>query len=105
MIKRVARWVRKWWWAVLAAGAVVVTVLWRALTSNEAHVALSTNTMFAEAAKTQVERVRLEGEIEKARASAKSEQRNVEIDEIERVGETDPVEARRLVSSWLARNL
>lgn len=60
---------------------------------------------FKERAAEQVEYVRLEGEIEKARVQTKAEIEDDELDEIEQIGENDPVEGRRLLSRWLTQNL
>lgn len=55
-------------------------------------------------ASEEVQRVRLEGEIEKARVKATGEIRQEQLDEIERIGENDPAEGRRHLAEWLARN-
>lgn len=52
-----------------------------------------------------LERVRLEGEIERARVTAGADTRRAELAEIERVGENDPVAARRALATWLTENL
>lgn len=60
---------------------------------------------FKERAQVQVERVRLEGEVEKARVEATADVQNQQLDDIEVVGREDPVEARRQLASWLTGNL
>jgi len=60
---------------------------------------------YKDRAKDEVERVRLEGEVARARVRAKALAQKVQLDEIEVVGTKDPVEARRQLASWLQNNL
>ncbi len=60
---------------------------------------------FKAIADKEVERIRLEGEIEKARVSARAGARHEELDAIEELGKDDPVEARERLSTWLNGNL
>lgn len=107
MIK-VWRWLKRWWWTfVVGAAAVGGFVLWLLLPkpkrdSSPGQVPTKT---FKERAQEQVERVRLEGEIEKARVTAKADAQNEQLDNIEVVGQEDPAEARRQLASWLTHNL
>lgn len=58
---------------------------------------------FKEKAKDQIEHIRLEGEVEKARAKVTAELQNEQLDKIEACGRYDPVEARRQLAAWMAR--
>lgn len=58
-----------------------------------------------ERAQEQVERVRLEGEIERARVVATAEAQREQLENIDIVGKDNPAEARKQLASWLARNL
>lgn len=53
----------------------------------------------------EVERVRLEGEVDKARVKATATVHNEQLDDIEVVGREDPAEARRQLAFWLTSNL
>ena len=108
-MKRVWRFARRWWWAFLMgfaaiAGAIAAVVL-RPKGDIEVSPGYVPQKTFKERAAEQVERVRLEGEIEAARVEAKAETRNEELDEIEEIGKNDPAEGRRRLASWLQNNL
>jgi hypothetical protein len=99
------RFVRKWWWTFLVGAAILAFVLWRIVRNPPEPGEAEVPPQFLEAAKNQVERVRLEGEVEKARVTATADAHRVEIDRIEELGEEDPREARRQMADWLSRNL
>lgn len=56
-------------------------------------------------ARSQVERIHLEGEVEKARVRATADAHRSELDRIEEQGKEDPVAAREALSTWLNANL
>jgi len=60
---------------------------------------------FKDRAQERVERVRLEGEIEKARVKATAAEKNQQLDQIEAIGSNHPAEARKQLASWLQHNL
>lgn len=104
---KIGRFVRRWWWAILAVTGAVFLVFWRLLAKKpELPVTLLTpHPTFVERAQDKVERIRLEGELEKARAASVAQARYAEIERIEDVGKTDPKEARKQLAQWLTRNL
>ena len=60
---------------------------------------------FKEQAAERIERIILEGEIEKARVRTRAQIENDELDEIAQIGENDPKEGRRRLASWLSQHL
>ena len=60
---------------------------------------------FKQQAAEQAERVRLEGEVEKARVKARAQIEDDELDEIERIGDNDPAEGRKRLARWLSEHL
>lgn len=110
MWKKVWRFVRRWWWAFLmvaaaVAGAVAAAILKPGETNIEASPGQPPAKTFKERAQEQVERVRLEGEIERARVQAKAQAQQEQLDEIEQIGENDPAEGRRRLASFLQGTL
>ena len=106
---KVWRFVKRWWWAFLLGlatilGAVAAIIL-RPKPDIEQSPGYVPKQTFRDKAREQVERVRLEGEIEKARVKTRAEIENDELDEIEQIGENDPAEGRRRLASWLQSNL
>lgn len=103
------RFIRQWWWAFVAVAATVFFVVWRFTTRpGKGTGGGGTDPLpptLADRAKQEVERVRLEGEVEKAKVTATAEAQRSEIERIEEVGKTDPKEARRQLAGWLGRNL
>lgn len=104
------RFVRKFWWAFLGGFAfalgTAITVLTRP-SDNEREQSGERQRMmtFRQRAAQQVEKVRLEGDIEKARVQARADCRREELDEIQSIGKNDPAEGRRRLAAWLTRNL
>lgn len=100
------RWIRKFWWLVLAILGSAVGVLWYAFGGRSSGGSDPKPTpSFAKKAKEKAEKVRLEGEVEKAKVKAKADTERAEIERIEELGETDPKEARRQISDLLRRTL
>lgn len=60
---------------------------------------------FREKAEREVEVIKLEGDVEKARVSVRAETQREQIDEIEAVGKDDPAEGRRQMARFLRNNL
>ena len=108
-MKKVWRFVRRWWWAFVAGAAVVLALAWKLVSPGRgADVDDGEDEQrptFAERARNEVERVVLEGEVEKARIKATAEVQNEELDRIEEKAQEDPAEARRQIAAWLTRNL
>jgi hypothetical protein len=107
-MKQAWRFVRQWWWAFVAVAATVFLVVWRFTSKSGTGTgggAEPVQPSVADRAKAEVERVRLEGEIEKAKVTATADAHRAEIDRIEEVGKSDPKEARRQLAGWLGRNL
>lgn len=109
--KRVWRFLRRWGWAILAVVAAILGGIIVALARKPNPAVNNTTTghippvTFKQKAQQEVERVRLEGEIEKARVQATTESRHATLDTIEQVGENDPAEGRRMLATWMASNL
>lgn len=108
MWTKVWRFIRRWWWAFLMGLAAVLgavaTILLRPKPRPEQPGYVPPKS-FKDRAQEQVERVRLEGEIERARVSERAEVRREELDEIEEIGKNDPAEGRRQLARWLQGNL
>jgi len=106
---KVWRWLKKWWWTIVVGAATVAGFLfWLLLPKPKRDSSPGQpppQKTFKERAQEQVERVRLEGEIEKARVKATADAQNQQLDDIEVVGRDDPAEARRQLASWLTGNL
>lgn len=107
MKKKLSRFVRRWWWAFVGVAMGIFVLVWRLMairqpSSGQLPAQLPT---IADRARQEVERVRLEGEVEKARVVASADAQRVELDQIEEVAKENPREARRQLSTWLSRNL
>jgi len=103
------RFIKRWWWTFLvgaaAIGGVVLLILLPKKDETTPMPGEPPRRTFKERAEVEVERVRLEGEVEKAKATATADVQRVELDVIEEVGKEDPVEGRRQIAAWMARNL
>jgi len=104
-VTKVWRFLRQWWWLFLLGALIVAGVLWAILANRGPNGEPPPPLPFLDVAKNEVEKVRLEGEVEKARIAATADAQRSELDRIEAVGENNPVEARRQVADWLAANL
>lgn len=106
---KVWRWLKRWWWTILVGvGTVAGFLFWLLMPKPKRDSTPGGSPpprTFKERAKEEVERVRLEGEVEKARVTAKADVQNQQLDDIEVIGREDPVEARRQLASWLTSNL
>lgn len=106
---KVWRFIRQWWWLFLAVAGTVLAVVWRLMVMKPSRGGTASTEpklpSFADRAHEEVERVRLEGEVEKARVTATADVHRAEIDRIEDLGTTDPKAARRQLAGWLGRNL
>ena len=103
------RFIRKWWWTFLLGAAAVAGFFFYLLfpkpqDTESAPGKLPRQTL-KDRAKEEVERVQLEGEIERARAVSRADTRREELDAIETTGKTDPAEGRRQLAAWMAQNL
>ena len=106
-MKVVWRWLRTWWWTiligVLVVGGLAVAILMPRGKNEDDGVELPPK--FLDKARDQVERIHLEGEVEKARVRATAEAQSAELDRIEEQGKENPVAAREALSGWLNTNL
>lgn len=103
---KVKRFARRWWWAFLLAAAVVGFVLWKILGPRPADPELAVEPpKFLEMARKEVERVHLEGEVEKAKVRATADSQREAIADIEETAKDDPAEARKELAAFLAQNL
>lgn len=102
---KVKRFIRQWWWVFVAAAAAVFAILWAILSNTGGEPDPDPKSSYKDKAQNEVEKVRLEGEIEKARITATADAERGQLDEIEAVGENDPAEGRRQMADWLAANL
>lgn len=109
---RVWRALRLSWWLVVGVGAaavglLAVLVFWRqgrreAITWRPG---MQVKKPLRERAQEEVERVRLEGELEKAKAKAYAQTQRAELRRIENRGKEDPKVARQHLARWLQDNL
>ena len=105
-MKKAWRFVRQWAWAILAAAGGLLFLVWRVMAMRSPVQTDQPGTpTVSDRAKVEVERIRLEGEVEKAKVTAVAEVHREEIARIEEVGKSDPKEARRQLASWLNDNL
>ncbi len=105
------RFIRQWWWAFVAVASGIFLLAWRLMARGGGNDPFSTlpgeppRPTFSERAEEKVERVRLEGEVEKAKVNTTAEASRAELERIEEVGKTDPRAARRQLSDFLTRSL
>ena len=105
---KVRRFIRRWWWAFLAAAGVVFVIVWKLLGPKNGPKPLEgplKPPTFVERARDKVERVHLEAEVEKAKIRAEAGAQKEVIAKIEERGKTDPAGARKDIAAWLAGNL
>lgn len=106
MITKFKRFVRKWWWLILLAGGVVLYVAWKVFGPREpANAPLKPPPKFIEMARAEVEKVHLEGEVEKAKIRTRADVQREQIAAIEEKGKKDPAAARKELADFLAANL
>jgi hypothetical protein len=100
------RFIRRWWWALALGAGVVGVALWRVFGPRAPDAQpVTVSPKLIERAREQVERVHLEGEVEKARIRTQAEDTNKQLDVIEAKGKTDPKAAREALAAFLASNL
>jgi len=109
-MKSVLRFVRKWWWAALVVLAIIFTVLWKLLTGKRGGAESIATTFdppktLVDKARDQVEKVHLEGEVEKAKTKTVAQEQIKQIEAIEAKGKTEPKVARKELADFLAANL
>jgi hypothetical protein len=112
-MEKVSRFLRQAWWLVVGLVAAVMGVgallVFRA--SGKRPEATTwrpgqkTPKPLRERAREEVERVRLEGELEKARQKVLAQVQRAELRHIEQQAKEDPKGARRNLAAWLQRNL
>jgi hypothetical protein len=107
-MKKIKRFIRKFWWVLVVGAAIIFAVLWKLLGPKapdpELESALKPPT-FLDRARDNVDRVHLEGEVEKARVRAEADSDKRIIDAIEEMGKENPKVARRDIAIWLNANL
>lgn len=110
-MKKIVRFCKRWWWAFLASAGMVLGVAVSLLVPRRKSTPIpkTTNDLprptFAERARVEVSRVRLEGDVEKARIQARTEAHITQLNEIETTGKTDPEAGRRMLAVWIKNNL
>lgn len=110
-MKQAWRWVRQWWWVIVAAVAGILGLVWRIMAAQPKRGGDGVDPLLpppptlTERANVEVERVRLEGEVEKARVTATADAHRAELDRIEETAKADPAAARRQLAGFLAKNL
>lgn len=102
---KIKRFFRRWWWAIMIAAAATLWLLREMFTPIKAPGWQLPPPKFLEKAKVEVERVRLEGEVEKAKVRATADVQREQIEAIEEEGKEDPAKAREEMAAWLAKNL
>jgi hypothetical protein len=106
MIAKVKRFVRQWWWLFLLGAGVVLYVAWKVFGPREpVNGPPKPPPKFIDMARTEVEKVHLEGEVEKAKIRTRAEGQREQIAAIEEKGKKDPAAARRELAAFLASNL
>lgn len=109
-MKAAIRFVRKWWWLALMLLAIIFSVLWKLLTGKRGSAepitqGLEPSPTLVEKARDQIEKVHLEGEVEKAKTRTVAEEQIKRIEAIEEKGKTHPKVARKELAEFLAANL
>ena len=107
-MKKVQRFIRRWWWAFLLAAGFIASILWKLLgpkDGSDPADGLPKPPTFLDRARDEVERVHLEAEVEKAKVRAQADAQKEVIAKIEEKGKTDPAGARKDIADWLAGNL
>ena len=101
------RFVRKWWYLILLGLGATAWVLWQVFKPRAPGAAVlePEPPKFLEMARVEVERVHLEGEVEKAKVRTVAKIQSKQIDEIEEKGKDDPAAARAELAAFLAANL
>lgn len=112
-MEKVWRVLRQAWWLVVgvvaAALGVVALVVFR---RPEEHAGADmqypeqrTDKPLRERAREEVERVRLEGEMEKAEKAAVMQVQRAQLRQIKQTAQKNPVAARQQLADWLRKNL
>jgi hypothetical protein len=108
-LEKAKRFLRKFWWALVLGAGLLFSVLWwlfdRRATGSSGSVTSLPKPTFSERAKTELDRVRFEGELEKAKVKAEADAHIAELETIEKLAEDNPSEGRRQLSNWLRDNL
>jgi len=104
-MKKIVRFIRRWWWAVILLAAAVGWFLWQMLGGSREPGPPPKPPKFLDLARNEVEKVHLEGEVEKAKVRTVAKVQNEQIDAIEEKGKKDPAAARKELADFLAANL
>lgn len=106
MIAKLKRFIRKWWWLILLGSGIALYVAWKVFGPRDPVSApLKPPPKFIELARTEVEKVHLEGEVEKAKIRTRADVQREQIAAIEEKGKKDPAAARMELADFLAKNL
>lgn len=99
------RWLKQWWWTILLGVATVLGALsWLLMPRSRNEPEKELPKPFREKAKKEIDRVRLEGEMEKVKVRKVADSHKRQLAGIEKVGEEDPARARQLLAAWMNRN-
>jgi|SRR5210317_201383 len=101
---RLKSFLRKWWWIVASCAALVAYVVMK-LFLRPRNSDVVPPPEFLSKARNEIEKARLEGEIEKAKAKATADVHREQLNQIEEKAKRSPAEARKELSEWLMRNL
>jgi len=105
---KIWRWVRRWWWTIVAGVISIAGFFFLLLIPKSERITrpeIRIKKPLKERAREEIERARLEGEIEKARKRTKARVERRWLDEIEHIGKKNPVMARKQLAYWLDKNL
>lgn len=105
-MKKIERFIRRYWWVIILGAGIVFSIVWKIFGPRGTPVDDSVSApTFVEKARDKIERVHLEGEVEKAKIRATADAEKKVIEAIEKKGETDPKGAREDIAAWIAANL
>lgn len=103
---KITRWLRKWWWLLVIGAGVALAVLWHVFGPRRAGPPPPMQMpKLLDLARDKVEKIHLEGEVEKAKIRAVADEQRKQIAAIEDKGKADPAAARAELAAWLGKNL
>jgi hypothetical protein len=105
-MKAAKRFLRKWWYLILLGAGAVLWFAWKLFGPRAPDAPEPVEPpKFLEMARTEVERVHLEAEVEKVKVRTVADIQRKEIEAIEEKGKDDPAAAREELAAFLAANL
>lgn len=102
---KLKRFLKRWWWAILGVVAALLGIAWKILAPKPQVVPTDSNDepivppTLKEMARTEVEHIKLEAEVEKAAAKAEADVHREELEAIKEEGKKDPVAARKKLAA------